>query len=223
MSVKEFSPDHYIIMATKRGMINRTALSLYSKPRKGGVFAMEIKEGDELIQAKISNGLDNIVMATRNGKSIRFKEEDVRATGRRTKGVRGITIGNNDSVIGMLVLKNDGHILVASENGYGKKSKTDEYRIQQRSGKGVYTLKKTPKTGGLVSILEVVETDDIMIITSAGVMIRQATSGIRTIGRNTQGVRLIRLDDGATISSVTKVVKEDEEEQPTEQEHPTEE
>ena len=123
----------------------------------------------------------------------------------------------------MLVLKNDGHILVASENGYGKKSKTDEYRIQQRSGKGVYTLKKTPKTGGLVSILEVVETDDIMIITSAGVMIRQATSGIRTIGRNTQGVRLIRLDDGATISSVTKVVKEDEEEQPTEQEHPTEE
>ena len=115
-------------MATKRGMINRTALSLYSKPRKGGVFAMEIKEGDELIQAKISNGFDNIVMATRNGKSIRFKEEDVRATGRRTKGVKGITIGNNDSVIGMLVLKNDGHVLVASENGYGKRSNLDELK-----------------------------------------------------------------------------------------------
>ena len=211
VSVKEFSDSNYIIMATKKGMINRTSLSLYSKPRKGGVFAMEIKEDDELIQAKISNGNDNIIMATRDGKSIRFKEEDVRATGRRTKGVRGISIGLEDEVIGMLVLKNDGHVLVASENGYGKKSPTDEYRIQQRSGKGVYTLKKTDKTGSLVSILEVVDTDDIMIITSAGVMIRQATNEIRTIGRNTQGVRLIRLDEGAKISSVAKVVKEEEE------------
>ena len=224
VSVKEFSENNYIIMATRKGMINRTALSLYSKPRKGGVFAMEIKEGDELIQAKISNGFDNIVMATKNGKSIRFKEEDVRATGRRTRGVKGIKIGKEDAVIGMLVLKNDGHVLVASENGYGKKSSTEEYRIQQRSGKGVYTLKKTTKTGGLVSILEVVETDDIMIITSAGVMIRQATNAIRTIGRNTQGVRLIRLDEGATISSVTKVVKEEEEEEtPTDTETPTDE
>ena len=213
VSVKEFSDSNYIIMATKKGMINRTSLSLYSKPRKGGVFAMEIKDGDELIQAKISNGHDNIIMATRDGKSIRFKEEDVRATGRRTKGVRGITIGREDEVIGMLVLKNDGHVLVASENGYGKKSPTTEYRIQQRSGKGVYTLKKTEKTGSLVSILEVVNTDDIMIITSAGVMIRQATNEIRTIGRNTQGVRLIRLDEGAKISSVAKVVKEDEDEE----------
>ena len=213
VSVKEFSDSNYIIMATKKGMINRTSLSLYSKPRKGGVFAMEIKDGDELIQAKISNGHDNIIMATRDGKSIRFKEEDVRATGRRTKGVRGITIGSEDEVIGMLVLKNDGHVLVASENGYGKKSPTTEYRIQQRSGKGVYTLKKTEKTGFLVSILEVVNTDDIMIITSAGVMIRQATNEIRTIGRNTQGVRLIRLDEGAKISSVAKVVKEDEDEE----------
>jgi DNA gyrase subunit A len=207
VSVKEFSDSNYIIMATKKGMINRTSLSLYSKPRKGGVFAMEIKEGDELIQAKISNGNDNIIMATREGKSIRFKEEDVRATGRRSE----------DEVIGMLVLKNDGHVLVASENGYGKKSPTDEYRIQQRSGKGVYTLKKTQKTGSLVSILEVVDTDDIMIITSAGVMIRQATSEIRTIGRNTQGVRLIRLDEGAKISSVAKVVKEEEEEEKEEE------
>ena len=216
VSVKEFSDSNYIIMATKKGMINRTSLSLYSKPRKGGVFAMEIKEGDELIQAKISNGCDNIIMATREGKSIRFKEEDVRATGRRTKGVRGITIGAQDEVIGMLVLKNDGHVLVASENGYGKKSPTDEYRTQQRSGKGVYTLKKTEKTGSLVSILEVVDTDDIMIITSAGVMIRQATNEIRTIGRNTQGVRLIRLDEGAKISSVAKVVKEDDEKEDNE-------
>jgi len=218
VSVKEFLETNYIIMATKNGMINRTSLSLYGKPRKGGVFAMEIKDGDELIQAKISNGYDNIIMATKDGKSIRFKEEDVRATGRRTKGVRGITIGSEDEVIGMLVLKNDGHVLVASENGYGKKSQTEEYRIQQRSGKGVYTLKKTPKTGSLISILEVVETDDIMIITSAGVMIRQATNEIRTIGRNTQGVRLIRLDEGASISSVAKVVKEEDSEEDSEEE-----
>ena len=212
VSVKEFTDENYIIMATKNGMINRTSLALYSKPRKGGVYAMEIKDGDELIQAKISNGQDNIIMATKDGKSIRFREEEVRATGRRTRGVKGIKIGANDAVIGMLVLKNDGHVLVASENGYGKKSKTEEYRTQKRSGKGVYTLKKTEKTGGLISILEVVETDDIMIITNAGVMIRQKTDAIRTIGRNTQGVRLIRLDNGAIISSVTKVVKEDEEE-----------
>ena len=221
VSVKEFLDTNYIIMATKKGMINRTALSLYGKPRKGGVFAMEIKEGDELIQAKISNGTDNIIMATKDGKSIRFKEENIRATGRRTKGVRGITIGSDDEVIGMLVLKNDGHVLVASENGYGKKSKTEEYRIQKRAGKGVYTLKKTPKTGSLISILEVIETDDIMIITSSGVMIRQATSEIRTIGRNTQGVRLIRLDKGGIISSVAKVIKEEED--PENIEHETEE
>ncbi len=218
VSVKEFTDEQYIIMATKKGMINRTSLSLYSKPRKGGVFAMEIKEGDELIQAKISNGDDNIIMATKEGKSIRFTEQEVRATGRRTKGVKGINIGLSDEVIGMLVLKNDGKVLVASENGYGKKSNIEEYRVQNRSGKGVYTLKKTEKTGSLVSILEVIDTDDIMIITSTGVMIRQEAGAIRTIGRNTQGVKLIRLDDGAKISTVTKVVKEDEDEESDNQE-----
>ena len=173
---------------------------------------MAINDGDELIQAKISNGNDNIIMATSGGKSIRFTETAIRATGRRTKGVKGITIGNTDSVIGMLVLKNDGYVLVASENGYGKRSNLDEYRTQNRSGKGVYTLKSTEKTGRLVSILEVLDSDDIMIITNGGVMIRQSVSAIRTIGRNTQGVRLIKLDDGSKISSVTKVVKDDDDE-----------
>ncbi|MAQ43556.1 MAG: DNA gyrase subunit A [Candidatus Marinimicrobia bacterium] len=212
VSVKEFNEEQYIIMATKQGMINRTSLSLYSKPRKGGVFAMSINDGDELIQAKISNGNDDIVMATSDGKSIRFTETAIRATGRRTKGVKGITTSSSDFVIGMLVLKNDGYILVASENGYGKRSNLEEYRIQNRSGKGVYTLKSTDKTGKLVSILEVVDSDDIMIITNGGVMIRQSVSAIRTIGRNTQGVRLIKLDDGFKISSVTKVVKEEDDE-----------
>ena len=211
LPVTTFDENQFIIMATKKGIINRTSLSLYSKPRKGGVYAMDIKEGDQLIQAKISNGEDSIIMATKEGKSIRFIETQVRPTGRRTKGVRGIMLGDTDEVIGMLIAKREGSVLVASENGYGKRSDLDEYRIQSRGGKGVYTMKKTHKTGNLISILEAVENDDLMIITTQGVMIRQPVDSIRIIGRNTQGVRLLRLDDGATISSVTKVIKDDDE------------
>ena len=211
LPVSEFDDTKYIIMATKNGVINRTSLSLYSKPRKGGVFAMEIREGDQLIQAKVSNGEDDIIMATKNGKSIRFEELQVRPTGRRTKGVRGIKLSNDDEVIGMLVVKRDGSVLVASENGYGKRSLLDEYRTQSRGGKGVYTMKKTPKTGKLVTILETTDEDDLMIITNAGVMIRQKVESIRVIGRNTQGVKLLRLDDGSKISSVTKVMNDSEE------------
>ena len=210
LPVSEFDDTKYIIMATKKGVINRTSLSLYSKPRKGGVFAMEIREGDQLIQAKVSNGEDDIIMATKNGKSIRFEELQVRPTGRRTKGVRGIKLSNDDEVIGMLVVKRDGSVLVASENGYGKRSLLDEYRTQSRGGKGVYTMKKTPKTGKLVTILETTDEDDLMIITNAGVMIRQKVESIRVIGRNTQGVKLLRLDDGSKISSVTKVMNDSE-------------
>ena len=210
LPVSEFDNSKFIIMATKNGVINRTSLSLYSKPRKGGVYAMEIKEGDQLIQAKISNGNDSIIMATKDGKSIRFEETQVRPTGRRTKGVRGIMLSSDDKVIGMLIAKREGTVLVASENGYGKRSLLDEYRIQSRGGKGVYTMKKTTKTGQVVTILETTEEDDLMIITTAGVMIRQKVDLIRVIGRNTQGVKLIRLDDGSKISSVTKVINDDD-------------
>ena len=211
LPVSEFDESKYIIMATKKGVINRTSLSLYSKPRKGGVYAMDIKEGDQLIQAKISNGTDSIIIATKEGKSIRFEETQVRPTGRRTKGVRGIRLSQTDEVIGMLIAKREGTVLVTSENGYGKRSLLDEYRIQSRGGKGVYTMKKTAKTGPLVTILETTDDDDLMIITNAGVMIRQKVDLIRVIGRNTQGVKLIRLDDGSKISSVTKVVNDAEE------------
>jgi len=210
LPVSEFDNSKFIIMATKNGVINRTSLSLYSKPRKGGVYAMEIKEGDQLIQAKISNGNDSVIMATKDGKSIRFEETQVRPTGRRTKGVRGIMLSSDDKVIGMLIAKREGTVLVASENGYGKRSLLDEYRIQSRGGKGVYTMKKTTKTGQVVTILETTEEDDLMIITTAGVMIRQKVDLIRVIGRNTQGVKLIRLDDGSKISSVTKVINDDD-------------
>jgi DNA gyrase subunit A len=212
VSVKEFNETDHIVMATKKGMIKRSSLSLYSKPRKGGIYAIEIREGDELIQARISNGDQDIVMATSGGKAIRFAENTIRATGRKTMGVKGITMSfQDDYVVGMLVVKREGSILVATDKGYGKRSDVDAYRTQNRGGKGVYTVKSTPKVGKLVSIMEVVDEDDIMIITNKGIMIRQPVENIKVIGRNTQGVKLLRLDDGAFISSITKVLNEDEE------------
>ena len=205
-------------MATKKGMIKRSSLSLYSKPRKGGIYAIEIREGDELIQARISSGDQDIVMATSGGKAIRFAEDTVRATGRKTMGVKGITMSfKDDYVVGMLVVKREGSILVATDKGYGKRSDVEAYRTQNRGGKGVYTVKSSPKVGKLVSIMEVVDEDDIMIITNKGIMIRQPVGSIKVIGRNTQGVKLLRLDEGAFISSITKVLNEEDEEESTEE------
>jgi len=213
VSVKEFNETDHIVMATKKGMIKRSSLKLYSKPRKGGIYAIEIREGDELIQARISSGDQDIVMATSGGKAIRFSEDTIRATGRKTMGVKGITMSfKDDYVVGMLVVKREGSVLVATDKGYGKRSDVDAYRNQNRGGKGVYTVKSSPKVGKLVSIMEVVDEDDIMIITNKGIMIRQPVKNIKVIGRNTQGVKLLRLDDGAFISSITKVLNEEEEE-----------
>jgi len=185
---------------------------LYSKPRKGGVYAIDINEGDELIQSKVSSGDQDIILATNNGKSIRFNEQQIRATGRKTKGVRGIRMSyKDDFVIGMLTARRDGQVLVVSDKGFGKRSELSEYREQKRGGKGVFTLKANQKTGKLVSIMEVVDEDDLMIITSEGIMIRQSIQHLNIIGRNTQGVKLLRLDGGAKIASVTKVIKEEEE------------
>ena len=213
VSVKDFNETDHIVMATKKGIIKRSSLKLYSKPRKGGIYAIEIKEGDELIQARISSGDQDIIMATSGGKAIRFAEETIRATGRKTMGVKGITMSfKDDYVVGMLVVKREGSILVATDKGYGKRSDVDAYRTQNRGGKGVYTVKSTPKVGKLVSIMEVVDEDDIMIITNKGIMIRQPVENIKVIGRNTQGVKLLRLDEGAFISSITKVLSEDDDE-----------
>tara|TARA_A100001011_G_C14320485_1_gene850348 strand:- start:4224 stop:6701 length:2478 start_codon:yes stop_codon:yes gene_type:complete len=212
VSIKEFTSDHYIIMATKNGMIKKSSLELYSKPRKGGIFAIEIRENDELIEAKITNGQNNIILGTSSGKSILFKETDIRATGRKTMGVRGIRLGSTrDRLVGMIVASEEGTVLVASSKGLGKRTSINQYRIQKRGGKGVITLKTNNKVGKLVAILDVIDTDDLMIITNKGVMIRQSVEHIRTIGRNTQGVKLLRLDDGAQISSITKVMEKEEE------------
>ena len=213
VSVKEFNETDYIVMATRNGIIKRTALSMYSRPRKGGIYAIEIREEDELIQAKVSHGDQDIILATYNGKSIRFSENDVRATGRKTMGVRGIRLGSKeDKVMGMLIVKREGSVMVVTNKGYGKRSDLSEYRTQKRGGKGVITIKTTEKVGNLVGIMEAIDTDDIMLITDQGIMIRQQVEKIRTIGRNTQGVRLAKLDENTYISSTARVIKEEENE-----------
>ena len=210
VSVKEFDDDHYIVMATKNGIIKKTVLSAYGKPRKGGIYAIEIREGDKLIQARVSNGENDILLGTHEGKSIRFSENDVRASGRKTMGVKGIKLSSKvDYVVGMLIVKREGTILVATEKGYGKRTEVLQYRTQTRAGKGVLTMRCTEKTGKMVNIMEVVDSDDLIVITDSGVLMRQPVKAIRAIGRVTQGVRLVKLDDGANISSITRVISED--------------
>jgi DNA gyrase subunit A len=178
-------------------------------PRKGGIIAITLKDGDQLIEAKISEGTNDIVLGTRHGMAIRFHEKDVRGMGRTAAGVRGISLGKEDHVIGMVVVKRAGTILVVSANGYGKRTDIADYRITRRAGKGIITMKTTDKVGQLLSITEVLDSDDLILITSKGVLIRQRINKISVIGRNTQGVRLIRLDEGDYVSDVAKVDAEE--------------
>ena len=210
VSVKEFDDDHYIAMATRNGIVKKTILSAYGKPRKGGIYAIEIRDGDKLIEARITNGEHDILLGTYEGKSIRFSENNIRASGRKTMGVKGITLSSKeDYVVGMLVVRREGTILVATEKGMGKRTDVIQYRTQTRGGKGVMTMRCTDKTGKMVNIMEVVDSDDLIIITDSGVLMRQPVAAIRTIGRVTQGVKLVKLDDGASISSITRVISED--------------
>ena len=214
VSVKDFSDSQYIVMATQKGIVKKTVLSAYSKPRKGGIYAIDIREGDRLIEAKITDGDNDILLGTKEGKSIRFSEKDVRPTGRKTMGVKGIALSSTeDEVIGMLIVKREGTILVGTENGLGKRTDVIQYRTQNRGGKGVMTMRITEKTGKMTSIMEVVDADDLVIITNKGVLMRQPVSAIRSIGRVTQGVKLVKLDVGAKISSISRVIHEEEEEE----------
>ena len=210
VSVKEFDDNHFIVMATRNGLVKKTVLSAYSKPRKGGIYAIEIRDGDTLIEARITNGENDILLGTREGKSIRFSEKNIRPTGRKTMGVKGITLSSKeDYVIAMLVVKREGTILVATEKGLGKRTDVIQYRTQSRGGKGVMTMRVTEKTGKMVSIMEVVDADDLIVITDKGVLMRQPVSQIRTIGRVTQGVKLVKLDDGTKISSISRVINDE--------------
>ncbi len=209
IAVREFKPGNYITMVTAQGLIKKTELEKYSRPIRGGIYAIELREGDELIYAQLTSGDNDILLGTRKGNAIRFHESQVRPMGRRTMGVRGIKLnGSDDRVVGMVVVRREGTVLAVSERGYGKRTAIANYRVQNRGGQGVITLKSTPKVGPMVALLEVVDNDDLMIITEKGVLIRLPVKQVRVIGRNTQGVRLIRLDQGDSIAAVTRVREE---------------
>ena len=211
VAVKEFSDDMYLIMATKRGTVKKTVLSAYGHVRKGGINAINLAKGDSLIEVKMTDGTNDIVLGTKNGLAIKFNEKDVRNMGRTSTGVRGVRLGKGDIVVGLLVIKRQGtSILVVTENGYGKRSDINNYRLAHRGGKGVFTVKTTPKVGKMISLMEVVDKDELVIITTRGMVIRQAVKNIRVIGRNTQGVRVINLREGDSIADIAKVVTEDE-------------
>ena len=210
ISIKEFDPGLFLVMVTKYGIVKKTSLAAYSKPRKGGINAIGIREGDDLIDAMLSNGNHDILLGTRKGMSIRFHEKEVRDMGRTASGVRGIKIGKDDYVVGMVVIKREGTVLVVTEKGLGKRTDLKEYRVSHRGGKGVFTIKVTEKTGEMVTLKEVVDEDDIMIITDKGVVMRQSVSRLKTQGRNTQGFRLIKLDADAKVADVARVIKEEE-------------
>ena len=210
LAVKEFDEDHFILMATERGLVKKTVLSAYKRPMRGGIYAIDIRAGDKLIEARLTDGSNDVILGSSNGKAIRFSESDVRPTGRKTMGVRGMRVNDGEVVIGMIVIKRSGTVLAVSENGFGKRTGIDAYPLRNRGGKGVLTIRTTEKVGKMISIKEVVDTDDLMIITEHGIMIRQPVSKIRTIGRATQGVKLIRLDENDSIASVTRVMEKAE-------------
>jgi len=211
ITVKNFDEPGFIIMATRQGIIKKTDLESYSNVRKGGIIAINIREDDELIEARLTNGNHNVIIGTKNGKSIRFHESNVRDMGRTATGVKAVTLDDENQVIGMVTTdRSDSSLLVVTEKGMGKRSPLEEYRVQTRGGKGISTVKVTEKTGNLVSIREVDDTRDLMIITTQGTIIRQSCDQLRDIGRNTQGVRLIRLQEGDSIASVAVVFKDEE-------------
>jgi|TARA_B110000483_G_scaffold6221_1_gene7365 DNA gyrase subunit A len=209
---EEYINSHYVIMSTKKGQVKKTSLEQYSRPRANGINAITIREDDELLEAKLTNGNSHIMLAVKSGKAIRFEESKTRPMGRGASGVRGITLADpQDEVVGMIAVNDmDANILVVSENGYGKRSSLDDYRITNRGGKGVKTISITEKTGKLVTIKTVTDLDDLMIINKSGVAIRMEVAALRVMGRATQGVKLINLKGNDTIAAVAKVLNEDD-------------
>ncbi len=213
VSVKEFKDDQYLVMATEKGTIKKTVLSAYGNVRKGGINAINLAKGDNLIAVRLTDGSNDIVLGTRNGFAIRFSEKDVREMGRTATGVRGVNLGKGDKVVGLIVLKRQSSIMVVTEKGYGKRSDMNGYRVTRRGGKGVITVKTSDKVGKMISLMDVVDGDELVIITSRGMVIRQSISDIRVMGRNTQGVRVIKLKESDKIADISKVIPEEDDEE----------
>jgi DNA gyrase subunit A len=208
--VREFSDDQYLLFATKNGVVKKTVLSEFGNPRSVGIRAINVEKGDELIDVQVTDGRNDIVLATCHGMSIRFHEKDVRDMGRTATGVKGIELEKKDQVIDLVVVRRASTLLTVTEKGMGKRSELDEYRVQHRGGRGIITLKRGDKTGDIVALKEVLPDDELMMITKKGIMIRVAVEGIRVSGRNTQGVKIMNLTPGDLVVDVARVVKEDE-------------
>ena len=214
LTVREFEDNKFIVMGTKRGEIKKTELSAYSNPRAGGIIAMGVADGDAVIAAQISDGGNEIFIGTRDGMSIRFAESDVRSMGRSAYGVRGIGLRDGDDVVAMEVLQPGGTILSVTEQGYGKRTELEEYRIQSRGGIGIINIQTSDRNGKVVGIAQVTDEDELMLITEQGKILRMASKDIRTIGRSTQGVRLIDIEGDDRAVSIARLAEKDEEEQP---------
>jgi len=209
--VKSFDEDKYLFMATKMGTVKKTSLSAFGNPRRVGINAITLIPEDKLIQTKLTDGSQDVVLGTREGKAIRFHESDVRAMGRTAAGVRGIRLTDGDEVVGMVVVRREGTLMVVTDKGYGKRSLISDYRVTARGGRGIITMRTTPKVGHMIAIMDVLDTDDLLLITAKGLVLRQRIQDIKVIGRNTQGVRLIRLKAEDRVADVARVVREEEE------------
>ena len=208
---EEYINNHYIVFCTKKGIVKKTSLAQYANPRSTGIHAIVINEGDELVSIKLTDGDSYVIIAVRSGKAIRFHESNIRPMGRISTGVKGFDLNPDDEVVGMVTVKEGGRdLLVVSEKGFGKRSKIDDYRITNRGGKGIKTLNITEKTGRLTSIEDVSDDEELIIINNSGIAIRMPIKGIRVLGRNTQGVTLVKLTKGNFITSISKIKSDNE-------------
>jgi DNA gyrase subunit A len=214
LPVRTFEEGKYVIMTTKNGVVKKTDLMSYSHPRTGGIIALNLDLGDELISACLTDGTKEILLSSREGKAIRFSEEDARAIGRTGRGVKGITLGKNDYLVSMDIITPGtlgAAILSVTEKGFGKRTPIEDYPLQSRGGKGVITIKTSPRNGNLVGVQQITAQDDVMLITDKGKIIRMRGEGISVIGRNTQGVKLIELEPGERVMAVTRLAEREEE------------
>ena len=212
LPVKEFDEAHFVMMATARGVVKKTPLDAYSNPRRGGIVAIGVDEGDRLIDAVLTDGTQDVILSKRDGKAIRLNEKDVQPMGRTAYGVRGVTLDGDDAVVGMIAVRREASLLVSTVNGYGKRTLISEYRVTGRGGKGIISIQASERNGPVVAALEVVLEDEVVLITRNGIVIRTRTSEISEIGRNTQGVRLIQLEEGDQLIDVARVEEKDDEE-----------
>lgn len=213
LPVREFRENHFVFFATKQGVVKKTDLMAYANPRPSGIIAIGLDTDDEVISVRMTDGKQEVILTTRNGQAIRFREEEVRSMGRGATGVRGITLGNMDEVVSLEILSPGVSVLTVAENGYGKRTDIAEYRVQARGGKGIITMKATERTGAVIGVQQVTDDDNVMLVTSAGKIIRLRVADIRVIGRNTQGVRLIDIEEGERVVSLARLAEQEDSEQ----------